>query len=361
MFVAKQMFSLVVLISIGFCCGRVLANSWDTVLLRDDFDISSPNMPDPNIWIVNNPDSWWWLQGRTFFPSPFYHIDANFPEVVDGNCLLEHHTFNSFHKGTPKTTFLGGEMHSIRKFGPTTAYRFEARLRCNSYPGGLVTSFFLYGHDGSKSDEIDFEFVSNKTNDDVNYVSGDPVLVNTWNESFQDPCYVEVNTLDLSNWNTFRIYWDPNLTSVKWTWLDPDKGETLLREETNAFFIPDEPMALYFNFWAPTFEWPAAFDENLKPANDPCENEILKFEIDYVEVRSQGPACGDPNHLNPSADLDFDCDVDEFDLSIFVFHWLETPCISTDACGCADILDDGIVDFKDYALLAEEYMENTAP
>jgi hypothetical protein len=69
-----------------------------------------------------------------------------------------------------------------------------------------VTSFFEYGFDGAESDEIDFEFVSNKKNDDVTTPNGAPVLTNTYNESSQKPQYVSPEGLDLAVWNTFRIY-----------------------------------------------------------------------------------------------------------------------------------------------------------
>ena len=41
-------------------------------------------------------------------------------------------------------TFLGGEIHTVMQFEPNRAYRFEARVKCNSYSNGLVTSFFTY-------------------------------------------------------------------------------------------------------------------------------------------------------------------------------------------------------------------------
>jgi len=163
--------------------------------------------------------------------------------------------------------FPGGEIHTARMFAPNTPYRFEARVKCDPYPNGLVTSFFLYGCHCINSDEIDDEFLSNYTNDDVNYPNGDPVLANTWNESFQWPLYVEPNGLDLTEWNTFRLYWYPDEGRVEWTWLDPCNVERLLRTETNAFFVPDEPMALYFNFWAPDQNWREAYDLNLQPVS----------------------------------------------------------------------------------------------
>lgn len=283
--------------------------SWDTVVFRDDFN--GPGGPlDSDVWIVNQPDSWWWVQGRTFFPSPVYHPDGPFPRVENGACVIEHHLHNPYDLSPSPWTFLGGEIHTVMVFDASRPYRIEARVRCLGCPDGLVASFFKYGYDGSNSDEIDFEFVSNKINDTVNYPDGDPVLVNTWNESQQLPEYVAPEGLDLSEWNTFRIYWyPPDLPSyppppaitpgpqpvppfVVWSWLDPsdNDSEVWLRTETNPAYIPDEPMSVFFNFWAPTEVWPEAYDSDLQPVDDPNQSEIHRYEIDYVEVRVPEPA-----------------------------------------------------------------------
>jgi hypothetical protein len=183
-------------------------------------------------------------------------------------------------------------------FATNTAYRCEARVRNNGYSNGVVTSFFLYGYDGTNSDEIDFEFVSKQVNDEASYPNGDPVLTNPWNESSQNPQYVAPAGLDLSEWNTFRIYWHPG-ERVEWTWLDPVNGETTLRIETNTPHVADEAMALYCNFWAPTASWGEAHDVNLHPATNAAGNEVWRYDIDYVEVRV--------THANEArADLDGD-------------------------------------------------------
>ncbi len=270
---------------------QVLGAVWDTVIFREDFDVGvgDDNMPDPERWVVNHPESSWWAQGRSFFPSPVHHPDAPFPRVENGTCIIEQHLYNPYDLSAEPTYLLGGEIHTVMDFDPSRSYRFEARVRGQQYPDGLVTSFFTYGYDGSQSDEIDFEFVSNRTNDDVNYPNGDPVLTNTWNESQQLGQYVATEGLDLTEWNTFRIYWRPDQQRVDWTWLDPSNGETLLRTETNGFFVPDEPMSLFFNFWAPSDNWPGAYSADLMPVATAGENQIFSYEIDYVEVRVPEP------------------------------------------------------------------------
>jgi hypothetical protein len=266
---------------LGLLAGTpAIGTSWDRVVFRDDCDVL-----DPDVWIVNHPGQWWWTQGRSHFPEPSTPPPS--PRAEGGVCVLEHHLYDPWDLADPNTVFLGAELRSVREFAPDGPLRFEARVRTVASPDGLVTSFFLYGYDGADSDEIDFEFVSNQTNDAATWPNGDPVLTNTWNESFQLPAYVPPQGLfDLTQWNTFRITWWPGEHRVEWAWVDPEGGETLLRSETDAFFVPDEPMAVYFNFWAPTASWPDAYDATLQPVNAPQQNTIHRYEIDYLEVRA---------------------------------------------------------------------------
>lgn len=279
-------------------CASAFGTTWDTVIFRHDFDVSADGRPDPNVWIINHPGQWWWVQGRSHFPNPDPWLPTGlFPYVENGACVIEHHSYNPYDQADPNWTFVGGEIHTVMSFEPTQPYRFEARVRCSASPNGLVTSFFLYGYDdvNKNSDEIDFEFLSNLTNS-AGYPNGDPVFLNTWNESLQKPqCQCTSNDcaapegLDLSGWNTFRIYWDPDQRRVDWVWLDPDNAEVSLHTETDPSFIPDEAMAVYFNFWAPTDVWPCAYDAGLQAANDAAQDVVYKYEIDYVEVRVPTP------------------------------------------------------------------------
>ncbi|MGB2754696.1 MAG: family 16 glycosylhydrolase [Phycisphaerae bacterium] len=268
-------------------CSPLSGAPWNTIVFEDHFDGGTL---DPAKWVINHPGDWWWVQGRTHFPDPD-STTGPFPHVDGGACVIEHHHYNPYHLGTPKTTFLGGEIHTVQEFAPNTSYRLEARVRNHSYPDGLVTSFFLYGYDGAASDEIDFEFLSKQINNGVTWPNGDPVLTNTWDESQQDPAYAAPQGLSFTDeWVTLRIYWFPSQQRVVWTWLDPVNGETELRDETASAYAPDEAMALYFNFWAATNLWPDAYDANLQPAQDLQSDKTYLYEIDYVEVRTPEPA-----------------------------------------------------------------------
>jgi len=314
---------------------RGLAEGWGVELLRDDFD--GPALSS-TVWTINHPGHTWWVQGRTHFPDPLT-TSGPFPHIAGGACVIEHHLYNPYHLGTPKTTFLGGEVRTTATYGPESRYRFEARVRCGAQPDGLVTSQFTYGYDGSHSDEIDFEFLSKQTNDDVAWPDGDPVLTNPWNESAEKPAYVAPTGLDLTEWNTFRIYWSPDRGRVEWTWVTAG-GEVVLRTETDPAAVPDEPMALYFNFWAPAATWTDAHDAGLQPAQDPADDEAHLYEIDHAEVLMRHPG-----------DATLDAVVDVLDLARLANHFGETDAGWTDA----DFNGDGAVDVLDLATIANHF------
>jgi len=319
---------------------RTSGAPWDTVIFRDDFN--GPEISGAD-WVINNPNSDWWQPlGRTFFPCPVHHTGDPFPRIENDSCVIEFHTYNHRHLHPPKTTFLSGEIHSTMEFDPDKPYRFEARVKSNAYPGGLVTSFFLYGYDGADADEIDFEFVSNKTNDNAAWPLGDPVLTNTWDETLESPQYATEGGMDLSQWNTFRIYWYPGAQRVEWTWMDPAAGETLLRTETDASRIPDEPMSLYFNFWAPGESWGDAYDAALQPAQIPADDEVYTYEIDYAEVRV----------TSLPGDTDADFDVDDADYENFIAQFGDEAPVGNPS---ADFNGDGMVDLEDFAVLRANF------
>ena len=331
--------------------GIVAGEDWGTLAFREDFNGPAGQAPDTNNWKLNRVH-WWSTQGRTFLPSPIYHPNEIFP-YIDGNgiCVIEHHLYNPLDLGNPRTTFFGGEIQTKRLFAPSIPYRIEAKVRSGDYPNGLITSFFLYGYHCEKSDEIDYEFVSNKTNDNANHPDGDPVMTNPWNESIECPQFVAPNDLNVMEWNTFRIYWYPD-QNVTWSWMHPNDGELILRTESSQLCVPDEPMHVYFNFWAANAGWPDAYDANLQPAQEPNDNLIFKYELDYVEVRMPEPACGDINHPYITGDLDWDCDVDFQDCNLFFDEWL------TQGCQGADLFENMDVQFQDFAILAINWLES---
>jgi len=288
----NRLLSLVAMVFVFGVSGPLLAAPWDTVLFRDDFTGPDSSLPDPNDWVIGHPGECWWVMGRTFFPTPDCHPGAPFPHIDSNACVITHYQYNSYdiNPNDPndpnhvKTTFLGGEIHTVMEFEPNTCYRFEARVPWPECPGGLVASFYTYGYDepNTDSDEIDFEFLSNEVFD-----PNHEVLTNTWDDSVQCPNQVPIPELDPNQWQVFRIYWCPD-SHVEWKWMDPNGDERSLRvEPTNC--LPDEAMNVYFNFWAPDSGWPKAYDGNLVPDQDP-NGASYEYWIDYVEVCVPEPA-----------------------------------------------------------------------
>ncbi len=271
-------------------CSQALNAAWDTVIFRDDFDVPGPL--DPDDWVINHPGYDWWVMGRSHFPNP-ENTSGYLPYVENGVAVIEHHHYNPYDLSSSNTTFVGGEFHTTMEFDATRSYRFEARVKSGPYPDpggelypcGLVTSFFLYGWDQPNldSDEIDFEFLSTQINDD-------PVLTNTWNDSYPKEMYVQPDGVNLSDWQTFIIYWFPGEHRVDWKWINPvTTEEEWLRTEDDAFFVPDEPMQLYFNFWAPGPGWPDAYCDELQPVDDIALDQTFRYQVDYVEFRVPEP------------------------------------------------------------------------
>ena len=97
-------------------------------------------------------------------------------------------------------------------------------------------------------------------------------------------------------------------------------------------------MSLYFNFWAPASTWTDAYDPGLIPAQEPENNEIFTYEIDYVEIRITS--------VPGDTDADRDVDMDDYQNLLAQFGF-EPPAGPIDA----DFNDDGIVDLEDFAIL----------
>ena len=108
---------------------------------------------------------------------------------------------------------------------------------------------------------------------------------------------------------------DPQACRIEWYWIESTDPETeiWLRTQTDCSHVPDEPMALFFNYWAPCYTgwghncdpWDGAADPALQPVNDPGDNQIFEYHLDYVEVRvsSLGVPSLSASHLTAMAVL----------------------------------------------------------
>ena len=241
------------------------------VLFRDDFNGTGL---DTTKWALGT-----WTLGRTDL--------GNAPVVSGGIARLR---FDTFNPADPGGSFLGTEILSRAVFDRGQGIEFEARVRVNPLPNGLVTSFFTYVWRQSSgitySDEIDFEFLSKQINSSP--TTSDPVLTTTWNnwdnnhQIYTDPnTYnsgnVNVAGLNLSQFNIFVIRWLPD--RVEWL-----VNGQLIRTATTA--VPDEITDIRLNFWAPGKGWTDAFSGKLVPARNARQNQTFYYDVDYVEVRT---------------------------------------------------------------------------
>lgn len=232
-----------------------------TVLMRDDF---SGSRLKTAIWNVGD-----WMQGRSQL--------GNVPIISGGHARLIFDTYR----------FKGTEIYTKAIFPRGTGIEIEARCRLNKIPSGLITSLFTYIFDDAAktSDEIDIEIITKQLNLSSR---GAPVNFTTFNDwekgasTFQDgirnfTVATTVAGLNANKWHTYLIRWLPDRTE----WLIDGKIVA-----TSTITQPDAAQRVHLDFWAPTSDWPDAYESKLQPATVPARNVRYYFDVDYVEVRS---------------------------------------------------------------------------
>jgi hypothetical protein len=128
-------------------------------------------------------------------------------------------------------------------------------------------------------DEIDFELISNQA------VGGAPTndpFTNFWNEGpFTGPAaagagqFHNVAGVDLTQFQNYKVEWTPQ--AVKWY-----VNNNLVRTQTTN--VPDDPMKLHFNLWAPDSSFADAFNAAMTPAATAGANQRYTLQVDHVEV-----------------------------------------------------------------------------
>lgn len=232
-----------------------------TVLLFDDFDAAAL---DTNVWALPvGPPS---FLGRTQMRPP-----GQEPVLENGAARLRLDTFNPTSIAEP--TFFGSEFFSKSTFGPgvrvTVRSRFVAPVSV-----GTVGSAFLFITDGAVRDELDFELLGNDANANVQRV-----LTNAFdNDDFSQPgnkSFATAANFSLTEFNDYSIVWTEN--AVRWF-----INDTLVRTETDT--VPDEPMRVHVNFWAPDANFSEAFSALLQATDNESENLTFFYEVDSIRV-----------------------------------------------------------------------------
>ncbi|MBP8080712.1 MAG: glycoside hydrolase family 16 protein [Arenimonas sp.] len=250
--------------AIKYCLGIALmaslapAHAGGTVVLREDFNGAQL---DSTVWGVGT-----WKLGRTQL--------GNVPVVAGGIAQLAFNTYR----------FTGSEIYTRRNFSLGNGVEFEARVRMNHLPSGLVTSLFTYNTQNTLSDELDIEFLSKQVNLST---TGAPMLMTTWNNWDEaHPTYGDgihhssqskvITGLDVNLFHTYTIRWLPGRTE----WL---VDGVLVASSTLA--QPDLAAPLRINFWAPASSWTEAYDSRLRPVGSKRQNQTWFYDVDWVEVR----------------------------------------------------------------------------
>jgi beta-glucanase (GH16 family) len=240
-------------------------------LFRDDFNQASLNT---SAWGIGT-----WTLGRTQLGFT--------PQLTGGMARLRLDTYNPTNPGG---SFKGTEIWTNAQYSRgTNGLEMEARVRVNTEPDGLVTSFFTYAARTQFSpplaDEIDFEHVSKTFN--AAAAGSKPILLTTWNDyrtdgsNFGDPnvhnsASVVVGGLDLTQFNTYRIRWLGNRVE----WYVNDK---LVRTATQA--VATDPQNVRLNFWAPGSDWPDAYSSAIAPTASAAANKTYLYDVDFVSIR----------------------------------------------------------------------------
>ena len=246
------------------------------VLLRDDFSGGSLNM---SLWRLPDAGPGSYL-GRTQLET------AAAPAVANGIATL---TLDTYNPAAPGSLFRGSEILTNTLFSRDQGLIFEARTRLvTPTAGGLIGSLFSYDVFGSIRDEIDFELLSNDA-----IASNPRVLTNVFQDdpftgpgSGGDSAFVGIPGIDLTQFNTYRVEWLPDR-------LDWYVNDQLVRRTTAD--LPDDPMSIRLNLWAPDTDFAPAYNASLQPTFAARLNQSYAYQVDYVEVRRPEP----PTFMNP--------------------------------------------------------------
>ena len=201
---------------------------------------------------------------------------VDMPQQVGGNAELHLDTYSIV---DPGNAFLGHDLLTKRNFAVGGGLTIESTLRlapsaAQSATGGQVGGFFMFDNTGTGvRDEIDVELLGNEV------VSGNNrVGTNNWNDgTFASGGDFQLHAagVDLTQFNDYKMEWTPDV--IKWY-----VNNNLVRVQTED--VPDDPMKLHFNVWAPDSSFSEAFDAALQPTAVEANNTRYTLQVDDVSV-----------------------------------------------------------------------------
>lgn len=255
--------------SVGAAPDRVADVQDAVILLRDEFNAQSLDLGE---WFI--PTGEGSFLGRTQIRPP-----SEPPLLAYGRLTLRLDTFNPTAR-VAGDSFWGSEIATHRVFDRGAGLSIRARVRVTPpVSPGLVASVFSYSTRAGVRDEIDFEILTN----DV--ALGRPrILTNLFdNDPFSVAGGVQFATVGGVQWTDFNeleIQWLPD--RVRWL-----VNGAIVRDDTAK--IPDEPMSVRLNVWAPGSDFGDAFDARVRPATSARDNQSFFYDVDFVEISRRQP------------------------------------------------------------------------
>jgi Glycosyl hydrolases family 16/RTX calcium-binding nonapeptide repeat (4 copies) len=250
----------------------------NTVLFQDNF-----NKPlDPAQWEYPTGDSSFY--GRT-------QQRDSLPEVSNGALHLELDTYNP-NNGKHTPSFFGSEAITKQKFGldngAGVAFVVKAHF-VSPIVGGIVGGMFPFINigDTGKHDEIDFEALTNDVVHALNQIHTNVYANETLGGGHP---ITEPISSPLTDTHTYRIVWQPN--QVRWL-VD---GKAVRTDTTH---VPQHPMQLHLNIWAPSADWSQAYNAALQPTTNQPDNVKYFFDVNSVKVvrLASAPGAVPPNEV----------------------------------------------------------------
>ncbi len=255
------------------------------LLLRDDFN-GTGNV-NTAVWRLPFGEEGSFVGRTQFRGDPATDLpQTGVAEPLASDGLVTELYLDTYSPIDPGNQFLGTDLLTKQNFARGGGLTFESRIRLKpTTTGGLVGGFFSYDVQRESPpgtlvrDEIDFELISNQA------VGGAPTndpFTNFWNEGpFTGPAaagagqFHNVAGVDLTQFQNYKVEWTPQ--AVKWY-----VNDNLVRTQTTN--VPDDPMKLHFNLWAPDSSFADAFNAALTPAATVGANQRYTLQVDHVEV-----------------------------------------------------------------------------
>ena len=247
----------------------IVSLSFGNIIFSDDFTGTSINT---NFWHI---PTWRGNGDGTYLgQTQFRCTPSALPAVGNSNMSVTVQSFNP-----TGWSIFGTDLISNGPLYVGSGITITARLKVDTVKKGTVFAFFLYGPPANitntNHDEIDFEFIGNYPNYfSTNLYGNEPLGVG-------HPQFTQYSgTSAITDYHTYQIVWLPN--SVSW-YVDG----VLIRTVTSAQSpIPQGPMFLHFNAWAPDSSWPDAYSAEMSYVTSPSQNQIWSMSVDSVKVES---------------------------------------------------------------------------